>query len=304
MPSPGDGVTDLGLQELLHWPLPPLNGSSKRSRGDVWVIGGARRTPGAAMLAGQAALRVGAGRLTLGVAESVAVAVAVAVPESGVIGLPETSAGSVRGDATTDLTTELEGCDALLIGPGLDDPAETASLLTTLARAAPAGTVVVLDAYALGVLGDAPEASGAWADRLVLTPNREELARLLDLPPDALQDGDGPADRALPRAVARAARTHSAVVTCQNVIAEPGGTLWWTPAGPIGLGTSGSGDVLAGAVAGLLGRGAEPAQAACWATYLHIQIGHRLAHRVGHVGFLAREMLTGLPAELDRLSGS
>ena len=69
---------------LQDWPLPAPSGSGKSSRGDVWVIGGARGTPGAAMLAGTAALRVGAGRLTLAVAESVAVAVAVAIPECGI----------------------------------------------------------------------------------------------------------------------------------------------------------------------------------------------------------------------------
>jgi NAD(P)H-hydrate repair Nnr-like enzyme with NAD(P)H-hydrate dehydratase domain len=80
-------------QLLRNWPLPPLTGNGKKSRGDVWVVGGARGTPGAAMLAGVAALRVGAGRLTLSVAESVATAVAVAVPESGVAPLPEPRAG-------------------------------------------------------------------------------------------------------------------------------------------------------------------------------------------------------------------
>jgi NAD(P)H-hydrate repair Nnr-like enzyme with NAD(P)H-hydrate dehydratase domain len=101
MPSRTDHLTvqatTITERLLRDWPLPGLTGSGKKSRGDVWVIGGARGTPGAAMLAGLAALRVGAGRLTLAVAESVAVAVAVAVPESGVNPLPETMSGSVRG---------------------------------------------------------------------------------------------------------------------------------------------------------------------------------------------------------------
>ena len=77
---------------LRDWPLPAV-GSSKYGRGQVLVVGGARGTPGAAMLAALASLRAGAGRLTLGVADSVAVAVAVALPESGVLGLPETATG-------------------------------------------------------------------------------------------------------------------------------------------------------------------------------------------------------------------
>ena len=73
-------------QLLRDWPLPAIQGS-KYARGQILVIGGARSTPGAAMLSATAAMRVGGGHLTLGVADSVAVAVAVALPESGVVGL-------------------------------------------------------------------------------------------------------------------------------------------------------------------------------------------------------------------------
>ncbi|NUP58567.1 MAG: NAD(P)H-hydrate dehydratase, partial [Pseudarthrobacter sp.] len=79
---------------LRDWPL-PAPGGDKYSRGSVLVVGGARTTPGAALLAGAAALRAGAGKLTLAVAESVAVQVGVALPECGAIGLPETREGSV-----------------------------------------------------------------------------------------------------------------------------------------------------------------------------------------------------------------
>src|SRR6476660_488032 len=102
-PRPVSTVTDVTVEMLRDWPLPPLTGGGKDARGDVWVVGGARGTPGAAMLAGLAALRGGAGRLTVAVAESVAVAVAVAVPESGVRSLPETTGGSVRGEVTAEL---------------------------------------------------------------------------------------------------------------------------------------------------------------------------------------------------------
>ena len=73
------------------------------------------------------------------------------------------------------------------------------------------------------------------------------------------------------------------------------------PFGHAGLGTSGSGDVLAGAVAGLLGRQVEPAQAMCWGTYLHAAAGDRLAPHVGRIGFLARELVDELPRVLTEL---
>src|SRR6478736_5565937 len=136
MPSHTDHLaaqaTMITEQLLRDWPLPALTGGGKKSRGDVWVIGGARGTPGAAMLAGRAALRVGAGRLTLAVAESVATAVAVAVPESGVKPLPQTRQGSVRGDITQEFSQQLTGCDALLVGSGLDDADHSAALVKAL----------------------------------------------------------------------------------------------------------------------------------------------------------------------------
>ena len=98
------------------------------------VIGGARRTPGAALLAGTAALRAGAGRLTLAVAESVAVQLAVTLPEAGVIGLPESDGGSVGASGLEALSEDLDAADAVLIGPGLDDIDETEALLRELLR--------------------------------------------------------------------------------------------------------------------------------------------------------------------------
>src|SRR3954454_10622836 len=95
----GPEITEVTERALKDWPLPALTGSGKQARGDVLVIGGARKTPGAAMLAGLAALRVGAGRLSLAIADPVAAAVAAAVPEAGVIGLPETPGRAVRGDS-------------------------------------------------------------------------------------------------------------------------------------------------------------------------------------------------------------
>ena len=125
---------------LRAWPLPG-GGSGKDDRGSVLVIGGARMTPGAALLAGVAALRSGAGRLTLAVAESAAVHLAVALPEAGVLALPETASGSVRGAAAADVVASaVEAADAVLVGPGLDDKDEATALLRGLLKVARRGT--------------------------------------------------------------------------------------------------------------------------------------------------------------------
>ncbi len=162
MSSRSDIVTPASLRS---WAL-PSGGDSKHGRGRLLVVGGAARTPGGALLAGLAGLRVGAGHLQLAVAESVAVPLAVAIPESGVIGLAQTGAGSVRGDAAAgQLTDAVASADAVLVGSGLDDAEEAATLLRGLAPLVADETVVVLDAYALGVLADLDGVRAALAGR-------------------------------------------------------------------------------------------------------------------------------------------
>jgi ADP-dependent NAD(P)H-hydrate dehydratase len=287
MSDPAEIVTPALLRD---WPLPDPGGS-KHGRGRVLVVGGAAKTPGAAMLAGVAALRVGAGHLQLAVARSAAVPMAVAIPESGVIGLPEAAGGSVSGNGAGQLASALSGVDTVLVGSGLDDADETAALLRGLAPLVDEESTVVLDAYALGVLVDLDDVRSAFAGRWVLTPNSNEAARLLGAEPDDMADGVG-----------EIARRYEAVVSCSGFVADPKGRRWSIPAGHVGLATSGSGDVLAGCVTGLLARGAELGQGACWATYLHAGAGDRLAGRVGPLGFLGRELLDELPPLLVELT--
>lgn len=285
MSNPGEG-TVVTPSLLREWPLPAA-GDSKYGRGQVLVVGGALRSPGAAMLSGLAALRVGAGRLTLAVAASVATAVAVAVPECGVVPLEETSDGAVSGAGLGAAEKDLSGADAVLVGPGLDDPDELERMLGDLVSLAGPEVVVVLDAFALGVAPRVPALVDAFGGRLVLTPNKEEAARLLERDLAELSDD-----------VAEIARRYRAVVTCYDVIAAPDGRLWRTGTGGGGLATSGSGDVLAGAITGLCARGASPEQAAVWATHAHAAAGDRLAVPVGPLGFLASELLDELPRVL------
>lgn len=272
---------------LRDWQL-PSRGGDKYGRGQVVVVGGAARTPGAAMLSALAALRVGAGRLTLAVAASVAPHVAVAIPESGVESLAETEDGHVRGDALGPLAADLESAHAVLLGPGLDEPDGTRQLVASLPDLVGPHTIVVLDAFALGVLPDVPSAARRLAGRLVLTPNGSEAGRLL-----GREIGDD-----LGTSVREVADRYGAVVSCWSFIADPDGSLWTTGTGTGGLGTSGSGDVLSGAVTGIAARGATPAQAAVWATHAHAAAGDRLAVEVGPTGYLASELLLELPRVL------
>jgi ADP-dependent NAD(P)H-hydrate dehydratase len=260
---------------LREWRLPEPGGG-KESRGTVLVVGGSRFTPGAVLLAGVAALRAGAGRLQLAVDRSTAAALSIAVPEAKVVGLPERGA-AVPGE----LLDMARDADVLAIGPGLDDIDETARLMREILDAADKDASVVLDAYALGALSNDVGLIAGRPQRVVLTPNVTEAGHLL---------GRDPGED-LSAAARSLAERHHAVVSLYGHLAAPDGRAWREESGDAGLGTSGSGDVLAGIVAGLLGRGAEPAQAACWAAFAHAVSGQRLVPRYGRTGFLARELV-------------
>jgi ADP-dependent NAD(P)H-hydrate dehydratase len=277
---------------LRGWPL-PAPGDSKRSRGNVLVIGGARRSPGAAQLAGVAALRVGAGRLTFAVGESSAAGIAVAVPESGVIPLAETESGHVRGRSLQAARDDVHSADAVLVGSGLDDIAETRKLLGRLRDYTDPHTTVVLDAYALGAI--AGRARLARTKRLILTPNPTEAALLVG------RNAVSHEGESLERDLLTIARRYRAVVSCQGLVADPEGRLVLVAQGGPGLGTSGSGDALAGAITGLAARGCEPLQAAVWGTYLHAAAGDSLARDIAPLGFLASEIVARLPFELETI---
>ena len=273
---PAEVVTPQSLRE---WALPEVaDGGDKHARGTVLVVGGSASTPGAVLLTGLAALRVGAGKLQVVTVPETSVALAVAVPEAMVVGVGTGSMGD-------EVVSRSERASALVIGPGLLEKSSAAALLAEVLPQLD-GTPVVLDGLALTAL----EPSLLEGVTAVLTPNDGEVAALLD------DDGPSGADAAL-----AVAERYAAVVSSPGWVAAPDGRLWCVEAGGIGLGTSGSGDVLAGLVGGALARGAAPEQAAVWGQYLHSAAGDLLTGRLGRVGFLARELLDEVPAVLGQL---
>ncbi|PWU45500.1 NAD(P)H-hydrate dehydratase [Micromonospora globispora] len=272
---------------LREWALPVPTGG-KEARGTVLVVGGSRFTPGAVLLAGVAALRAGAGVLQLAAAESTATALSIQVPEALVVGLPETRDGAVEGGPGELLGELVTEADVVALGPGLKDIDATRGLLHLVLDAASPDTSLVLDAYALGALSHEPDLLVGSGRPVVLTPNLTEARHLLGREPGDDLDAEA----------AELARRYDAVVSLYGHIASPDGEGWREESGDAGLGTSGSGDVRAGLLAGLLSRGVEPAQAACWAAFAHAVSGQRLVPRYGRIGFLARELLDEIPYTL------
>ena len=140
----------LDADALRRWPMPNLAAADKYSRGTVLVIGGSPSTPGAVVLAGVAALRMGAGRLQIATAEAVAAQVGVAVPEAMVVGLCASASGLEMSD---QLARSLGTVDALLIGPGMVGETPPTELLTHVVETLGDEAMVVVDALALPAFG-------------------------------------------------------------------------------------------------------------------------------------------------------
>jgi ADP-dependent NAD(P)H-hydrate dehydratase len=284
---------------LRRWPLPRIDPKGgKESRGAVLVVGGAPQMPGAIILAATAALRAGAGKLQIATVRSVASIVGAQVPEALVVGLPETREGGIAPSAAREIAKRAESSTAVLVGPGMvDTRAATKLVLDLLGRIRK--TPLLLDAEALACASVAPRKMASASTEIAVTPHAGEMAKMLEIEPAEVTRN--------PAAVAtQAARALKAIVALKGsdtFIASPSGRLLCNRlAGNAGLGTSGSGDTLAGIAAGLAARGADLLQALAWAVFLHGRAGDALARKVGPVGYLARELLAEVPLELTRLS--
>ncbi|MCW2533001.1 MAG: hypothetical protein JWP62_2571 [Blastococcus sp.] len=282
-------ATVVTTEVLRSWRLPEPAGD-KNTRGSILVIGGSAETLGAVLLAAEAAMRAGAGKLQVATAGSVARFAAAALPEALVRALPETDDGAIRADAADTVRDLAEAADAVLIGPGMEDTEQTQEFGARLLRYREGP--VALDALGLACVTADDTCLHHLGGRVVLTPNPVELAHTLHADKDQIDEDPAGATADL----AGRARAAVGLGGVTSWIAAPDGRLWRDDSGAAGLGVSGSGDVRAGITGGLLARGADPAQAAVWAAFLHGRCGERLSSSVGRLGFLARE----LPSEIPR----
>ena len=276
---------------LDQWPIPaPSSDDDKDARGRVLVVGGQVSIPGAVVLAGIAALRAGAGKLQIATCRSIAPLIGIAVPEALSLGLDETPDGTIAPRSTNALDDLISSADAIVIGPGTKG-SDDERLFVTRILSAPPRIPIVLDAGALYALVDNPALLRPCGGNSVITPHAKEMAGILGI--DVGEVRDDPATIAL-----MAAQTMNTVVVLkgsETFIATPDSELYCYDSGDVGLATSGSGDTLAGVVAGLLARGCDPIRAALWSVFLHGSAGNRLAKRIGRVGYLARELLDEIP---------
>ena len=280
----------LDSSALERHPLPPIVDGGKETKGRILIAAGSREVPGAALLAAMGAMRAGAGKLAIATVDSVARHLGVAMPEAMVVGLAEDD-GGFAASAVGSLAEQASHVDAVVAGPGMAE----GDICRTIADALLASdAALALDAALLHAME--PAGKSHRPSLPVLLPHAGELAALLDCNPEEIEQDPVGCGR-------RAAERYQAVVLVKGVISHvvtPDSHCWTYEGGAPGLGVSGSGDVLAGIVGGLLARGAEPLNALLWAVWLHGEAGARLARSVGPIGFLARQIADEVPALLPR----
>jgi ADP-dependent NAD(P)H-hydrate dehydratase len=269
----------------------------KKARGSVLVIAGSVEVPGAALLAGLGALRAGAGILRIATCRSNAAHLGMAMPEAMIIGCRETPSGGIDPSESGRLSELAGDDDAVLIGPGMIDEPAVGELTSALLRRVE-GPAFTLDAAAFTTLSQDDALLRRHGGRIILTPHSGEMAAFLQVSRDEI-DQD-------PLKVARhAAGALRAVVAMKGAsthVVSPDGEACLSENGTVGLGTSGSGDTLAGILSGLLARGTPPFWATVWAVYMHGEAGQRLAKRNGTFGLLAREIPGEIPSIMQELS--
>lgn len=283
----------LDADALRRHPLPPVIDGDKDTKGRILIVAGSRDVPGAALLAATAAMRAGAGKLRIATVESVAPNLAMAMPEAMVVGLPQADDGGFAGHAVERVAEIADDVDAVVAGPGVRSSDMCKRLADALLESPAA---LAFDVALLRTLEPLHEREFGRRTIPVLLPNATELAALLDCEEEDV-DSD-PIGGGL-----RAAKLYRSVVLVKGVtshVVTPDGDCWTYGGGAPGLGVSGSGDVLAGIVGGLLARGAEPLNALLWAVWLHGEAGAQLAKTVGPIGFLAREIADEVPGLLPR----
>ena len=283
--------------------------SHKGTFGHALVVAGSRNYVGAAFLAAQAAVRVGAGLVTLATPRSVYAIAASKLTEVIHLPLPEDGDGRVSAAGAQLIEENLSRYDAMLVGCGLGLSPGTADfleqlLLTEAVRPPSSGqspsAPVIIDADGLNNLSQL----GEWWRRLgrpaAVTPHPGEMATLTGMATAELQqDRPGAA-----RHWASLWGVTLALKGAHTAVAEPGGIVRVSPFSNPGLASGGTGDVLSGIIVGLMAQGLSTNDATCCGVFLHGHEGESVRQRLGDSGMVASDLLEGLPESLTRLRQS
>lgn len=265
----------------------------KNTFGHVLVVAGSRNMLGAAALTGLAAMRSGAGLVTVAVPEGLNNPLQKKVSHV-IMTLPvkQTREGTFSGKAFPEIKKFSERCQSLAVGPGLTQNSETQELVRQILRSIHLPTVI--DADALNAVARLPRFGNR---KYVLTPHPGEMARLTGRSKAWVENNRK-------ECAISFARKHQVVLLLKGhrtVIASPDGKTYINKTGNPGMATAGSGDVLTGMIAALMGQGLEAFPAACWGAYLHGLAGDKAAARGTPASLLATDIIETIPLIFKKL---
>jgi len=290
----------MALTNIDHLPTlsrrPP--DSNKGTFGRVLVTAGSRGMSGAAVLCGSAALRGGAGLVHLAIPREILPIVAQGNPCYMTIPLPQDGDGRLSLEAREQLLALGRANDVVAIGPGLGRSSDLSSMLAEFVEKCP--VPMVLDADGLNAFADQVEALKKHAGPLVITPHPGEFARLLhvDVPTVQAQREDLARRFAGDFGVIVVLKGHGTIVT-------DGQRMYRNTTGNPGMATGGSGDVLTGLTAALIGQaksqGWDLFQAVQLAVHVHGLAGDLARDELGEMGLIASDLVTYLPRTLQKV---
>lgn len=296
-PTPGclELLTAEDVAALLPQRAPTAH---KGDAGRLLIIAGSRGLTGAATIAAQAAVRAGAGLVTVLTPAASQPVLAAKLTEAMTAAGPETEGGQLAADAAEDALRLAARADAVAIGPGLGVGDGVRALIRRMLSTE--GAPLVLDADALNVLAGEPGGAAAALSgarrQVVLTPHPGEMARLVGREVAAIETNR----ITIARELAGAGRCCVVLKGAPTVIAGADGTAWLNPTGNPGMASGGMGDALTGAIAALIAQGLAPAEAARAGVFLHGLAGDIAAEEIGDIGFAAGDVATRLPAARRR----
>jgi len=273
---------------------PRLQESHKGSYGHALIIGGSTGMSGAAVMTSWAALRCGAGLVTLALPEKI-MAAAQLVPEVMSRGLPSTPEGAISNEACPIIENLLGTAAVCAIGPGMSRYKDGNAIVRTVLEKA--GIPVLIDADGLNALN---EDIGILKDRqvpVVITPHPGEMARLTNL-----SVGDIQHERIATSCYYAREWGVTIVLKGNNtIVAHPSGQAYVNTTGNPGMATAGSGDVLSGIIAGLIAQGLKPADAAVAGVYLHGLAGDTASMQLGQRALTATDLIHNMGMAINQL---
>jgi NAD(P)H-hydrate epimerase len=286
------------MKEVMELPKLPERAldAHKGAFGHAFVLAGSLRMTGAALLTTRAALRSGAGLVTLGMPAAIHPMVAPALLSAMSLPLPSTPAGTFSKDAIQPVMDFAKKATAIGLGPGLTTDADTAVFANRVVQRSP--LPLVLDADGLNCMGSVPTSLRTANGPRILTPHPGEAARLSDRRTETIQ-----ADRSGVAAELAGKFGCIFVLKGHETVVTDGDRIFVNRTGNPGMATGGSGDVLTGLITGLLAQGLDPFDAAVLGVHVHGLAGDLAAREIGEVSLTARDLIEHLGKAFLTLDG-